>query len=286
MKPLIKKIKEHKISQYRLGRHINHDPRSFLYRVAPAKVDVSVVWARHIPILDQGNLGSCTGNAECGEVGCTPCFEALPKGVVLDEDYAVKIYSLATKLDPYQGEYPPDDTGSDGLSVCKAAQQLGLISGYVHAMSLNEAKTLIQQGPFIFGTIWTTNLDSPNSDGFVKYPAKGTVRGGHEILCRERDAQKGWWWFDNSWGADWGKNGRFAIDDAGLTALLAQDGDMTQSVPVSEPPPDPNPNPDPDLATWWLETKPWATSRDWSSKTKAGKAALACIDLANKKGLT
>ena len=270
----------------RLGRNINHDPRSLRFVVRPAKVDKSVAWPRHIPILDQGDLGSCTGNAETGLLGSDPFWPTLNATIQseLNEDMAVKIYSMATQIDPYAGEYPPDDTGSDGLSVNKAAKQLNFISGYVHATSVDEAKTLIQQGPFITGTDWTTPMDNPDANGIIKKPASGEVRGGHEYVCRERDAERGLWWFDNSWGTSFGKDGRFAYDDAGLAALMARGGDITQSVPLTEPPPTPTPA-DPDLEAWWTLTKPWATGHTFSTKTKAGKAANACIDLAKKKGL-
>ncbi len=279
-------IPEIKLGKHRLGRHINHDPRSLRFVVPPAKVDKSVVWPRHIPILDQGNLGSCTGNAETGALGCDPfwpTFDAATQAS-LNEKMAVKIYSLATTIDPYQGQYPPTDTGSDGLSASKAAKQLNFISGYVWATSLAEAMTLIQNGPFIAGTDWTTNMDKPNSEGIIKDPAGGQVRGGHEYVCRERDADKGLWWFDNSWGGTWGKSGRFAYDDAGLTALLGRGGDLTSSVPLTSPPPVPIPG-DPDLVTWWTATKPWATGRTFVAGSKGGVASKACIDLAAKKGL-
>ena len=279
-------IPEIRLPGRRLGRNINHDPRSLRFVVSPAKVDKSVTWNRHIPILDQGDLGSCTGNAETGLLGSDPFWPALSATIQgeLNEAMAVKIYSLATQLDNYAGTYPPDDTGSDGLSVNKAAQQLKFISGYVHATSVDEAKTLIQQGPFIIGTSWTTNMDNPNPQGIIKKPQGGTVRGGHEYVCRERDAENDLWWFDNSWGPTFGKAGRFAYDSNGMEALLAQGGDVTQSVPLSQPPPTPSPG-DPDLETWWTATKPWAEGHAFSTKTKAGKAANASIDLAKKKGL-
>jgi hypothetical protein len=54
----------------RLGRHVRHDPRSRAYQVRPrAPLAKSVSWERQTPILDQGDLGSCTGNAACGVLG-------------------------------------------------------------------------------------------------------------------------------------------------------------------------------------------------------------------------
>lgn len=278
-------LPEVRIEDRRLGRHINHDPRSLTYRTAPAVVDISVQWKRHVDIFDQGNLGSCTGNAEAGLLASDPFFSTMPNILVINEAFAVKLYSLATKLDPYGGSWEPDDTGSDGMSVNKAAQQLGYINGYVWGTTLDEAKGLIQNGPFIVGTNWTTYMDDPGSDGIIRNPAGGSVRGGHEYVCRERDASRGLWWFDNSWGLGFGVAGRFAYDDAGLMALMAQGGDMTQSTPNTLPPPIPEPTTDQDIVEWWTATKPWATGHFFSRIGKAGKAASASVTLAQRKGL-
>lgn len=282
------RIPEIVVPNRRLGRNINIDPRNLRYMVPPATVDISVSWERRVPVFDQGNLGSCTGNAEAGCLGTNPFYESFDHSVQehIDEDLAVKIYSLATEIDPYEGTYPPDDTGSDGLSVSKAAKQLGLISGYTWASSVDEAKTLIQRGPFIIGTDWTSNMDNCPSSGIMINPQGGYVRGGHEYECFKRDAQNDLWWFYNSWG-NWGRDGTFAYNSAAMAAFLNRGGDITQSVPNTAPPPTPNPTPtDPDLAAWWPLVKPWATPHaNHPAKSVADKAAHACLDLAKKKGL-
>ena len=50
---------EQVIPQRRLGRNLRHDPRSLRYLVQPATVPQTKVWERRIPVLDQGDLGSC-----------------------------------------------------------------------------------------------------------------------------------------------------------------------------------------------------------------------------------
>ncbi|MEV5953720.1 hypothetical protein AB0M11_08075, partial [Streptomyces sp. NPDC051987] len=50
----------------RLGRHIEHDPRSRAYALSEDLLPSTYTSAVHtvrIPVLDQGSLGSCTGNA-------------------------------------------------------------------------------------------------------------------------------------------------------------------------------------------------------------------------------
>lgn len=46
-----------------LGRVVDHDERSRLYQARLATTQRSVLWGHHAPVLDQGELGSCTGNA-------------------------------------------------------------------------------------------------------------------------------------------------------------------------------------------------------------------------------
>lgn len=223
----------------RLGRLIHHDPRSLQYLVEPTGAAQTKIWERKTPILDQGNLGSCTGNATVGVLGSEPYYDTLPAGTDLTETEAVKVYSLATQLDEFPGTYPPDDSGSSGLGAAKAAQQLGLISGYQHITSVAAAQTAILSGPFIVGTNWLTGMDSPDKNGIVK--ATGTVRGGHEYECFGYDAAADMWHFANSWGTSWGDHGLFAYSSADFAALLGAQGDATTFVPITQPAPSPTP---------------------------------------------
>ena len=60
----VQHIPEDVIPGRRLGRHIHVDSRSAAYPFTSGKrTIIPRLWARNIPILDQGNLGSCTGNA-------------------------------------------------------------------------------------------------------------------------------------------------------------------------------------------------------------------------------
>ena len=73
------RIPEREVPGRRLGRHVRHDPRSLAYQVAavdPATL-TSVRHVRGIPVLDQGDLGSCTGNAAEGCLGSAPFLGTL-----------------------------------------------------------------------------------------------------------------------------------------------------------------------------------------------------------------
>jgi hypothetical protein len=229
---------------YRLGRSVNHDPRSLRYAVAPLGVAETRIWTRRIPVLDQGDLGSCTGNATIGVLGTDPFYSLLTpvQRQALDEAEAVRIYSLATQLDPWDGSYPPTDTGSDGLDAAKAAVKLGYLSGYQHITSIPAAQTAILSGPFIVGTNWYDGMFDPAPSGEVRI--SGSVAGGHEYECAGYDAENDRWAFWNSWGASWGQGGGFWMSTATFSRLLAEQGDATVLVPVTQPPPEPTPEPD------------------------------------------
>ncbi len=214
------------MTPYPLGRRVNHDPRSRDFPVvvaAPAKLKTLAHRSYGLP-LDQGELGSCTGNACAGALNTTPVHRAGDK--VLREQDAVGLYSLATKLDPYQGQYPPDDTGSDGLSVAKAAKQMGLIREYRHAFSMAQALAALQAGPVITGVNWYEAMFEPTEQGFV-HP-QGEIAGGHEFLVRGYvAARRPYVLCMNSWGSGWGLGGKFKLFVDEWQKLLDEQGDVT-----------------------------------------------------------
>lgn len=260
------RIEEQFVPGKPLGRHVHHDSRSLAYRHQQSGVALaSVLHNRNVPIFDQGNVGSCTGNAETGALGCDPLFATLPAGTTLDEAEALRLYSAAEVIDG-DGPYPPQDNGSSGLSVCKAARNAGLISGFTHCLSLADVLDALQATPVILGTNWYSSMDSPASDGEVAISPGAYVRGGHEYVCRGTDVTAQTVFCDNSWGTSWGVAGSFTMGWGTLERLLAEQGDGTVSVPLTQPAPVPVPVPpsppaDPDAALW-------ATAGPWCAQTR------------------
>lgn len=236
----------------RLGRHVEHDQRSRAYALSEDLLPSSYTSAVHtvrIPVLDQGDLGSCTGHAAEAFAGSDPLYAAIPTTVKArptgdagaDETQAVALYSAATRLDNVQGVYPPTDTGSTGVAVAKAAAKAGLISGYQHAFSLDSALKALAVSPLIIGVNWYEAFDTPDSTGRVKI--SGSVRGGHEFLLYGIDATSGRVLARNSWGTSWGVQGTFSFSFDDLGRLLDEDGDATLFVPLTSPAPTPTPTP-------------------------------------------
>lgn len=217
----------------RLGRHVEHDERSLEHAVENLVSELlpprSVSWRRWSPILDQGDIGSCTGNALTGLLACEPFCAAPGAAAIYGESFAVSLYSHATEIDDIPGEYPPEDTGSSGLAVCKVAKRMGLIGSYHHALSVNGLLHALQVQPVIVGVPWFEGFDKPDDRGIVR--PTGQIRGGHEFLIRGyqhgHDEADSYLLADNSWGDSWGIKGQFWFSVADWRTLAANQADVT-----------------------------------------------------------
>jgi hypothetical protein len=265
-----------------LGRHVNHDPRSRRYVFRSTATLQAVYHRRHVPIFDQGQLGSCEGNASLGIMATGPYWDALglqqqTYGLVgryaWNEPGAVLLYQDITAHDDIDGQYPPDDTGSDGLSAAKWLTDQGVIPGYQHTFTLNDALTALMRFPLLMGTEWLDNMFYPDSYGRIKI--SGPVDGGHAWILDEYvpagasalstgdplSKAVAYVGGTTSWGLSFGAQGRFFLPASGLGTLLAADGDVIVPTLPTAPAPTPEPAPesaDRDLATAmraWLAAK-------------------------------
>lgn len=212
---------------YSLGRLVEHDSasRDFAFQVAATKPK-TVLWEHSAPVLDQGQLGSCTGNALAQWLNTS--YAQGHRSGLLDEAGAVELYSLATHLDVIPGTYLPDDTGSSGLAVCKAGKKLDYLTSYSHAFGFDALLMTLQHTPVIVGTEWTQNMFDPSGSGFIR--PTGAIAGGHEYLILGCDMQLQMLTMLNSWSDQWGIHGRAFIKFNDFRMLLANQGDVT--VPV------------------------------------------------------
>lgn len=224
----------------RLGRHILHDSRSLDFAFDTSGLSIiDVEHKRLVPIFNQGQIGSCTGNAGLGAVNTEPFIQNPNPVYPPDENGAVKLYSDATQIDEYDGVYPPNDTGSSGLAIAKVLKNAGVISGYQHTFSLNDALKALSVYPVFVGVRWYDSMFHPDADGRV-HPV-GNIAGGHEIEAYKVDVANGRIWFHNSWGNQWGVNGDFYLTWADFNFLLGQNGDVTVPIPPTITPPPPAP---------------------------------------------
>lgn len=204
-----------------LGRRVEHDPRSrsFPFRMTQTGVLRTVLHKRHVPIFDQGNLGSCVGNAAAG------CMATGPWKHRTTERTAVLLYSRATKLDAFDGTWPPVDSGTSGLAGMKAVAERKWITGYQHAFTFDDVIRALQTTPVIAGTDWYEGFDHPQADGLVSLA--GGVRGGHEVCLVGCDVEKRQIRAANSWGWHFGDRGFFTWTYDTFAYLMSQQGDVT-----------------------------------------------------------
>lgn len=225
----------------RLGRHVEHDSRSKAYPARALPGERSRLWDHNAPVLDQGDLGACTGFATAQLLNCSAMALARraastamgsPMAAMgrkddnyLDANHAIKLYSRATQLDNFDGEYPNEDTGSSGLAVAKAAHEAGFLAEYRHAFGFPHFLAAVQMAPVIVGTWWYSDMG--NLDRKYRAHAGGRLQGGHEYLCLGVNFDDELLTFLNSWGSDWGRRGRFYMTFYEFEQLLLDDGDAT-----------------------------------------------------------
>lgn len=235
--PRTVRLGERARSPHRLGRHIEHDARSYGFAapVLPRRALASKRWARRVPIWQQGDLGSCTGHAAAAWLAtdnATRPGVTAHRGIPVDHDYAVLLYSRATDLDSFPGRYKPEDTGSSGIAAAKALREAGAAVGYRHAFTPGAVLTALQTGPVMLGLPWYASMFNPTADGRIVVDAGTGLAGGHELLADELNIIMGRVWVQQSWG-EWGVDGRgwFTLSD--LAALLDADGDATIPTPAA-----------------------------------------------------
>lgn len=226
----------------RLGRNIDRRASFDRHHVdatrAPAPPTSLVSWERFCPPFNQGDLGSCTGNAAAGALMTAPLRQP---GWNFTEADAVKIYEQATQFNPPGEQYPPNDDGSSGPCVADALEKDGVVASSVQATDLTAALGLLTLGPVIFGVQWYTSFDTPTPSGECVLTPGATIRGGHEIEAYRVDPAAQLVWFYQSWGATWGSlgNGTFCMSFDTLKAQFRDGGDAT-SFTLASPVPAPN----------------------------------------------
>lgn len=240
----------------RLGRHVRRDDRDFRYAIAPLpkRAIKSVEWTRRVAIFDQGQVGSCTFNAAAGcyatdGVGRTGSNLArvakadtfgvfTPADYVVQEDpFVIKGYSLTTKIDGYPGDYPDQDTGSDGPSAAATLVLLGLADHYTHAFSVDALKTALQLGPGMWGTVWLNSMYDLDAHDFLVVNTGSGEAGGHEMEIVGYDVTTDTFKVANSWGEGFGDHGYLYVKGPDMVTLLKMDGDVTQPVFPASPAP-------------------------------------------------
>lgn len=218
-----------------LGRHVEHDERSRGY-LAALDPEPRTVKHRHFgPVLSQGQVSSCTGNAVAQAMNCAPLHRTrsgisgpelvLRSDKLLTEKDAVRIYTRGTELDNVPGQMPGQDTGSTGIAVAKAAVEEGLIASYRHAFGVDQLVAALSLTAVIVGTVWDKSMFIP--DKLSRLHPDGNEVGGHEYVLMAQNLEKKYFTLLNSWGNQWARGGYAYISFEDMAGLLARQGDVT-----------------------------------------------------------
>jgi C1A family cysteine protease len=211
------------------------DARDYLYRPTvmhlPAAVDLKPLCS---VVEDQGQLGSCVGNASVGALE------------LLENKYKVKPFLDLSRLFVYLEARRLEGTVSEdagcmirdavkvlaGLGVCdeklwpynikkfavtppKADYKDALkhrISVYQKVSGLTGLKTCLATGfPVVFGFTVYESFETINRNGImpVPNPRREAVLGGHAVVAVGYDDAKGYVTVRNSWSPSWGSHGYF-----------------------------------------------------------------------------
>ena len=196
------------------------------------------------PVYDQGQLGSCTGNAIAGAVQferekqkLTPDFvpsrlfiyygERVIEGTVSSDSGAqirdgIKV--VAKQGAPPETDWPYDITKFAAKPPAKAftdALKDRAVTYSRVTRSLSQMKGCLASGyPFVFGFTVYDSFESQQvaNTGIVPMPAAGeSVIGGHAVMAVGYDDSQQRFLVRNSWGNSWGMAGYFTIPYAYLT---------------------------------------------------------------------
>jgi len=247
-------LRKHKVRRYGWRRELpNAVQDQWLKIVTPTSMPAeSNVFATHNPpVLDQGQLGSCTAHGigtafqfERMRQGLTPDFtpsrlfiyygERVIEGTV-SSDAGAEIrdgIKVVAKLGappehdwPYDidkfADKPPMQSYKDGLN--NQALNYFRVSQTLPIMKA----CLVAGFPFIIGFTVYESFESAKvaQDGIVPMPgADEEVLGGHCVVVYGHDDKTSRFRCRNSWGTEWGDNGNFTMPYTYLTnAQLSAD---------------------------------------------------------------
>jgi len=199
-----------------LGHFPHKDSRDALFTMGDNLNDVievpdATVWERG-DSTDQGREGACVG------FGWGNWHNCKPKGYMnqVDNTYCFGIYRRAQENDAWPGT---DYEGTSVRAGAKTMLERFLLDTYLWARSLDELDAwLLTKGPVVVASNWYRSMDTLTSSNFVQVDVNSGVRGGHCYLLYGKDEQNRYY-FQNSWGDDYGDGGSFYMSLNGLKAL-------------------------------------------------------------------
>lgn len=227
---------------YGLGRRPQFDHRSLGFPLRAALPDAVVrrtrYWAYFGQVLDQGSTGTCVAHAWHARLQAAPVVRkaaTLPRPfdlyrkIVLNDDWPEND-AEATAPDVQL------QSGTSTLAAAKTCQQLGYISEYRWALSIDDViDALCAHGPLCTGVAWYDSFFDPDREGSLTIAPGASVVGGHEFVLIGWDNARGRIRMLNSWSRTWGQSGRAWLAAETFERLLREDGDACTPTEVLAP---------------------------------------------------
>lgn len=208
---------------YGLGRRHAPDERDKLHLMTahiPAALPSYRYW---IPgaVLNQGQTSQCVGYAWAAWLGGSP----VRTRTVSPSD----IYHAAQLIDEWPGE---DYDGTSVRAGSKVLAGQGRIGEYVWASHAAELRDwILGRSGAVIGINWYDQMFTPDANGYI-HPG-GSIAGGHAIYVYGYSTKRAAFRLQNSWGLDWGVNGRCWLKMQDMATLLNEQGEACGAIEVS-----------------------------------------------------
>ena len=208
------KAVHHKIGK----RHHRHHGRALETSEIAAAQLCSAVHKANCATLDQGQTGSCTGNAHVMSISTQPftgsahCNEtdarlAYQGGTCLDNGCSVPCTSKTcpAAFNPSTGA---NDNGSQTISVAQWMVDVGWLGSYTTADTTAQLEACLANGPADIGIDFWSGMQTPDANGYLN--PTGYVEGGHDMNAAildtkgTTDTSDDEIWVHNSWSNTWG----------------------------------------------------------------------------------
>lgn len=168
-------------------------------------------------VMDQGNTPHCVAYSGI------KYLTAGPKRNTVNIPNLYELYKECQRNDEWPGE---DYDGTSVRALMKILKKKGYVSEYRWAWDVDTTVAhVLQHGPVIIGSPWYYDMHWPDKNGYLN--VSGRLVGGHAYTVigahndrKNPDGSRGALRVLNSWGRNWGQNGRAWLSYDGFKKLF------------------------------------------------------------------